>query len=192
MATQNTKLKLIPNPTGDRAGKAKEKPLSKLRLEHAERLREAMIDAGHAARRGAAHGCDPIALAKAVAVTKEMARRYLTGEALPGPDKEKRIADWLGINIAWLRDNTPPKVRLPKEARQDTAIYAVTRDIVALFTALPDGLQTYLLQKAKRVKLYSESLPAFYRESIRPPKSGYAKWEKELEADIERVTGEKD
>lgn len=49
-------------------------------------------------------GVDVSALAKAVGISYEMARRYAEGSALPRPEKLAAIATWLGVppaQLAW-------------------------------------------------------------------------------------------
>lgn len=75
----------------------------------AERLKAAMIERGHVALRGAPSGVDVAALSKAADVSYEMARRYADGMASPGRPNAKRIAKWLGINVAWLLHGEGPR-----------------------------------------------------------------------------------
>lgn len=83
--------------------------MSATRKAFSARLREAMLDEGHVARRGAASGVDVQSLKVVAGVTAEMARRYTIGEALPDPDRMVKIADWLGVRLPWLRDGTEPR-----------------------------------------------------------------------------------
>lgn len=85
------------------------KNYSASRKEFADRLVEAMKEAGHVARRGAKSGVDYYALAKMAGVTPEMARRYTLGTALPDPDRMLTIAKRLSVNLPWLRDGIGPK-----------------------------------------------------------------------------------
>lgn len=69
-----------------------------------DRLVSVMLEKGYVAKRSASSGVDFLLLAKQANVSKEMARRYTIGKAIPGPDTMKVIAAWLGVNLSWLRD----------------------------------------------------------------------------------------
>lgn len=67
----------------------------------ADRLVARMKERGHASPTSRS-GVDVAALAAAVGISYEMARRYVEGLAVPRPDKLARIADWVGVTSAWL------------------------------------------------------------------------------------------
>lgn len=67
----------------------------------AARLVGRMNDRGHSSPTSRS-GVDVAALAAAVGISYEMARRYAEGLAVPRPDKLAKIADWLGVSSAWL------------------------------------------------------------------------------------------
>ena len=73
-----------------------------------KRLIRAMRESSVARKSGTKHGVDATALKGVAGVSREMARRYLEGQAIPNPDPMKAIADWLGIRVAWLRDGEEP------------------------------------------------------------------------------------
>jgi len=75
----------------------------------ARRLLEAMRELPVAAKPGTKHGVNASALQKVAGVTREMARRYVEGMAIPNPDTMRLIADWLEVRVAWLRDGEEPK-----------------------------------------------------------------------------------
>lgn len=75
----------------------------------AERLKEAMRDKGLVAKKGAASGLDAGSLATVAGVSLEMARRYIDGLAVPRRAKMELIADYLDVNLMWLRDGLGPK-----------------------------------------------------------------------------------
>jgi len=86
------------------------KRTSARKIGFASRLREAMHDAGHIAKRAAKGGVDAKALKEAIGLhTVESARRYIEGLATPSEDKIDHIAAWLKINVQWLRDGEGPK-----------------------------------------------------------------------------------
>ena len=83
-------------------------PLS-AKEEFAARLVEALLDSGHRSSRNAKSGVDVGPLAKHIKVTREMARRYTEGRAVPDLNKMKLMAEWLGVRLPWLRDGDGPK-----------------------------------------------------------------------------------
>lgn len=80
-----------------------------VRAKFGARVSEAMMDAGHIRKRGSLIGPDLYLLAEKLQVSREMARRYLAGEGLPDPDKIAQLAEWLAVNISWLRDGVGAK-----------------------------------------------------------------------------------
>lgn len=68
------------------------------------RLVKAMKKREYVSQRNSASGVDVAKLKSEAKVTYEMARRYTLGLAIPEPDKLARIAKWLGVRRAWLRD----------------------------------------------------------------------------------------
>lgn len=73
-----------------------------------ERLIIAMLACPHASKSGTKHGVDVAALQAVASVTREMARRYVEGLAIPHPDTMRSIADWLNVRVGWLRDGELP------------------------------------------------------------------------------------
>lgn len=81
-----------------------------VRKAFSERLRACMLEKGYKAKRGARHGVDVGPLKEIAGLrTLEMARRYVTGESLPDPERLAKIAGWLGLSITWLRDGVGQK-----------------------------------------------------------------------------------
>jgi transcriptional regulator with XRE-family HTH domain len=75
---------------------------SRLRKAFGKRLTKLMIEKGYGTARGSL-GADPIALQEAAkVVSRDMARRYLKGEAFPEPDRLYLIAKWLDVSPEWL------------------------------------------------------------------------------------------
>lgn len=68
-----------------------------------------MLDKGLRSARGATAGVDVAPLAKAAGVSREMARRYTDGKALPDLNRMQKMATWLGIRLPWLRDGEGEK-----------------------------------------------------------------------------------
>lgn len=67
----------------------------------ARRLQEAASARGLTSGRSRS-GVDIVALASAVGVSYEMARRYAEGLASPKPDVLRSIAEWLHVSMTWL------------------------------------------------------------------------------------------
>lgn len=75
----------------------------------ANRLIEAMLEAGQHSQRKSKTGVTTLQLRKVAKVTNEMARRYTLGLAWPDNEKMARIARWLGVRRSWLQYNEGPK-----------------------------------------------------------------------------------
>lgn len=83
-------------------------PLPDERLAFAERLRTALkrgpksIDTatGLANQFNLRHPNEPI--------TTQAAQKWLTGKAMPTPDKIETLAEWLKVSSHWLRNGPPP------------------------------------------------------------------------------------
>jgi len=94
----------------------------------AERLTDAMLEAGFGAREGSWSRL-PVEIEplrrEAQAKSLTTARKYLEGEALPRRHRLQRIAEWLNVNPDWLasgfgprhaEEHLAPKDDLPAEA----------------------------------------------------------------------------
>lgn len=109
----------------------------------ARRLREAMLDEGYRAQKGAEHGVDVGPLMPVANVTRSAARKYIMGEALPSAQRIRDIADWLNVRVQWLRDGEEPKRAQPAHAggprvAQEVATYPSEATAFAeLFLRLP-------------------------------------------------------
>ena len=77
-----------------------------------------MRDRAKVATRGTATGPDVRSLKDAAAVTREMARRYVSGLAVPRDEQLQRIAAWLEVDALWLRDGVGGAGRLADEERE--------------------------------------------------------------------------
>lgn len=80
--------------------------------EFAQRLIEAMCDAGHSSREGSWSRL-PVEIEplrrEAQAKSLTTARKYLEGEAFPRRHRLERVADWLNVNPDWLASGTGPR-----------------------------------------------------------------------------------
>ena len=94
----------------------------------AERLTDAMLEAGYGAREGSWSRL-PVEIEplrrEAQAKSLTTARKYLEGEALPRRHRLLRIAEWLNVNPEWLSsgfgprnasEQSAPREDLPAEA----------------------------------------------------------------------------
>ena len=75
----------------------------------AVRLTGLMLDKGFTSERAARSGVDVSVVARLLGVTFEMARRYCDGTSMPGPEKLKKLAGWLGVRVAWLQYGEGPR-----------------------------------------------------------------------------------
>jgi transcriptional regulator with XRE-family HTH domain len=96
------------------------------------RLKEALKAAGDRAD-------SPTALARAFnrrypgqPVSVYAARKWLYGEAIPGQDKLRVLAEWLGHSSEWLRYGGPTSTERPREMVATTLDYELMRAISAL------------------------------------------------------------
>jgi hypothetical protein len=105
--------------------------------EFAERLKNAMIEAGYEPR--------PSVLEKAFntrywgrPITFQAASLWLKGEAMPEQDKLEVLAEWLKIDPHILRFGSQISRNIAKKkARWDEAISGPEREVLEVFTALP-------------------------------------------------------
>ena len=111
--------------------------MEKSKLEFAQRLRNAMQQAGYEPR--------PAVLEREFnqrywgrAVTLHGVRRWLLGETLPSHEKLLVLAEWLGVEPAVLRfgDEVPKRVQ-ERRKRWDEGIGYQEREIFELFLKLP-------------------------------------------------------
>lgn len=84
-----------------------------LRSAFAKRLRDEMIAAGKTVREGRKVEPDVAALMQAAHVSRQSARSYLTGNAMPAGRKLLAVAEWLEVDPIWLRDGVGEKKRAP-------------------------------------------------------------------------------
>lgn len=117
------------------------KPILKFRFmdektEFAQRLRAAMIAAGHEARPAVLeHGFNMTYWGRPV--TFQAVSRWLRGEAIPSQDKLQALAVWLGVEPQALRfgDRAAQQIR-EQHARWENAINTGERETLELFLSL--------------------------------------------------------
>jgi transcriptional regulator with XRE-family HTH domain len=146
----------------------------------AARLVKAMLDGHYHSRRGAASGVDVGPLAKVANVSREMARRYTEGGALPDPNRMQRIADWLQVRIAWLRDNEGDMRSAMREPQPTPyGFTAEAEEVARVWLSLPPQLQ-----ESMRALLYQQAVIAKkypWLISGRPSSENYADFERRAE-----------
>lgn len=150
--------------------------------EFAKRLVEALLDHGHRSARNAKSGVDVGPLAKVAKVTREMARRYTEGSAIPDLNKMKLIAEWLGVRLAWLRDGEGAKHANGHVARQEPAAYALTdeaREIALAWARLSPDTRVMMRDILFMLSLAERRFPWLRRG--RPGGETYDQWEERQE-----------
>jgi len=129
----------------------------------AARLVEAMRHRGYVSKRGASSGVDVGPLAKVAVVTREMARRYTDGTALPDPNKMQLIAGWLNVRMPWLRDgegerDAPRAATALHESAHPAYLTAAAEEIAMLWVQLPadrrEWFREFLYQQTAMIKRY--------------------------------------
>ncbi len=153
------------------------------------RLVSVMKEQGLASARNAKSGVDVGPLAKAAAVSREMARRYTDGSAIPDLNRMGKIAAWLNVRLPWLRDGDGPK-------RNGEAL-----------SAQEPGTPPYISPEAAEIALIWSKLPAARRAAFRssmaieamiathypwltfgnPESESYRDYERRVERDILRI-----
>jgi transcriptional regulator with XRE-family HTH domain len=156
----------------------------------AERLVKRMSARGMQSARNAKSGVDVGPLAKAAGVSREMARRYTQGSAVPDVDRMKKIADWLEVRVTWLRDGEGT-------ADESTAPHGVRET----------GAQPYMPEEALEIARVWMKLPKERREWFRdlmcleavvanhypwlmfgrPRSESYRDYERRVERDLLRI-----
>lgn len=146
----------------------------------ATRLVKAMRDGHYLSRRGAASGVDVGPLARIAGVSREMARRYTEGGALPDPNRMQLIADWLQVRIAWLRDNEGDMRSAMREPQPTPyGLTAEAEEVARVWMSLPPQIQ-----ESMRALLYQQAVIAKkypWLISGRPSSENYADFERRAE-----------
>lgn len=154
----------------------------------AARLVEAMLEAGFRSARNAKSGVDVGPLAKASKVTREMARRYTEGTAIPDANKMAVIADWLNVRVAWLRDGEGAMRNAAHTARQDSAAYGVGEDaleIARVWSRLSEDNRFLLRDMMFMLALAERRYPWLRRG--RPGGETYDEWERRQQRAFEQI-----
>jgi hypothetical protein len=158
----------------------------------AARLKEALLDAGHQSSRNSRTGVNVAPLAQAARTTREMARRYVLGSALPDPNKVDLIADWLKVRTAWLRDGEGHKERgrgIVIEVREPGGKpYLLTDEafeVALAWQRLPENLKIGFRSMIYRSAAVESLLP-WLRDQV-PAGERYGDFERRVRADYKRL-----
>lgn len=155
----------------------------------ASRLTEALREAGMKSSRNAKSGVDVKPLATIAGVSREMARRYTEGSALPDANKLARIAEALDVRVAWLRDGEEPKharhhkaeAPPPQPYLSDEAI-----EIAQIWMNLPHDRKECFRSLMALEAVVSKRYP--WLVFGRPKSESYRMYEERIERDILRLT----
>jgi transcriptional regulator with XRE-family HTH domain len=154
------------------------------------RLREAMGDLGHGSTR-AKSGVDVGPLVKAATVTREMARRYVNGAAIPETNKIAAIAKYLGVRVAWLRDGEGAKHAV-QAAKEQSGPYTVLSEealeLARVWSLLPDDRRALFKDVIFSSAVVHGLLP--WLRTHRPASSSYAEFERAVQRDFARLGGQ--
>src|SRR5690606_25380821 len=122
-------------------------------------------------------------LSRAAKVTREMARRYTEGTAIPDIDRLQRIADWLGVRVAWLRDGEGPmrdEGQVAKAPEQGSVVLSEeAREIAMVWQSLSPDARDMMRDILYMLRLGERRFPWLLRG--RPRSETYAEWEKRQE-----------
>jgi hypothetical protein len=154
------------------------------------RLREAMTDRGHrSARAKSAVNVGP--LAGVARVTREMARRYVNGEAIPETDKMAAIAEFLAVRVAWLRDGEGVK-HAAQTLEQRSSHYGDISDealeVARVWALLPEQRRQMFKDVIFTCAVAHRLLPWLRTHS--PKSISYADFEKGVQQDFAKLGGQ--
>lgn len=141
---------------------------------------------GHTSIRNARSGVDVGPLARAAGVSREMARRYPEG-VVPDLNKLEKIADWLGVRLAWLRDGEGPMRAAAHAADSAGAGYMPdeAREIANIWLKLPAARRA-----AFRASMAMEAMLLTHYPWLtfgHPEGESYRDYERRVERDIMRI-----
>lgn len=148
----------------------------------AARLVQAMLESGYKSARNAKSGVNVVPLSKAANVTREMARRYTEGTAIPDVKKMQTIADWLGVRLPWLRDGDGPMRTHHMVGEPATHYEGLTeegREVALVWQSLPPDLRETMRNVLYLLRLGVRRFPWLVRG--RPRSETYAEWERRQE-----------
>ena len=157
----------------------------------AHRLAETLRAQGHTSKRAAISGVDVAPLAKAAGVSREMARRYIAGAAMPGINRLQKIAGWLGVRLTWLRDGEGikpiegPLAQRAEEAAATPYVASEALEIANVWLKLPKERREWF-----RELMCLEAVVASHYPWLifgRPRSESYDDYERRVERDIVRI-----
>lgn len=150
---------------------------------------DAIKQQGYVSARNAKSGVDVGPLAKAAGVSREMARRYTEGLAVPDLNRIGKIAAWLNVRVPWLRDGEGPMLAsdLLKSAEPGAPAYLPpdALEIARIWLKLPAARRADF-----RSSMALEAMVATHYPWLifgRPGSESYSEYERRVEADILRI-----
>jgi transcriptional regulator with XRE-family HTH domain len=148
-----------------------------------ERLAGAMLDRGYRSSRGARSGVDVNELRQRARVSREMARRYVEGEAVPDLERVVRIAEWLGVRVAWLLYGEGSRAAAGQAAAEPGApheeLTAEAREVGRVWSRLSADTRSVMREVLFLLALGEKRFPWLRRG--RPSGETYDQWEKRQE-----------
>lgn len=151
----------------------------------ARRLVDAMLEHGYKSSRNAKSGVDVGPLAQKAGVSREMARRYTEGAAVPDLNKMSLIADWLAVRLAWLRDGEGPmrggnsSLAAEQPRGNYEAVGEEAREVAVAWSRLSPDLRTTMRDIMFMLSLAERRFPWLRRG--RPAGETYDEWERRQE-----------
>lgn len=157
----------------------------------AGRLVELLRDGGYVSARNARSGVDVAPLAKVAEVSREMARRYTEGTAMPDVNRMQKIADWGRVRLAWLRDGEGPKAhgQPGTEVRERPAAPYLSEEaleIARIWSSLPEERKECFRSLMALEAVVANRYP--WLMFGRPKSESYRHYEERVERDILRLT----
>jgi transcriptional regulator with XRE-family HTH domain len=150
--------------------------------EFAERLVQVMRDRGYLSQRGAQSGVDVGPLSKYAGVSREMARRYTEGSALPDPNRLQKIAQWLNVRPAWLRDGEGEMTTVHAVREGAAPSYNLTpeaEEVARVWMSLPPQLAEWMRALLNQQAVIAKRYP--YLVFGRPSSESYDQFERRAE-----------
>lgn len=91
-------------------------------------------------------------------VSAQAAHKWLTGKAMPTPDKIDTLAQWLGVPVQWLRFGIPEAARSKASSARQTKVepLAPTADELRLLSRIrdmPEARRKLILDLAEQLSL---------------------------------------
>lgn len=132
------------------------------------------------------HGWEIKDIQKRLNVTYEMARRYWRGIAKPRGKKFDSLADWLGVQKAWLEHGEGTRLGGPtfEEAQASYRTFSAAAEQIAIaFEKLSPEQQSFYRDAIFRDAAIAEVWPWF--KQGRPPSESYDRYEEAMEVDFQ-------